>query len=157
MKHKLLLATMLGAALFAATAPNAHGVDYPATDGDAELTPSSGDPGAATEVAGCGFGPGASLAISIGSESMATSTADAQGCVFEIVTVPDDLSAGSHEITTTGLNPDGGTHTLSASFMVNGSIAFTGANSRVYTGLATALLAVGALFLVVTRRRRTAA
>lgn len=155
--RKLLLSTMLGAALLAATAPNVYGIDYPASDGAAALTPSSGDAGDPTEVAGCGFAPGVSVAISIGSEPVATTTADAQGCISETVTLPNGLSAGNHEISATGLNPDGGTHTLSASFTVNGSIAFTGANSSLYAGVGAALLAVGALFIVVTRRRRTTA
>jgi len=143
--RRFLLAATIAAGVLLVAAGSAGAVDYPATTGTLTVTAASGS---LAHVEGCGFAPGATAQISVDGSPAGTAAASAQGCISTTVTI----SAGSHTVTATGLNSSGGTLTLSGTFS-SSSLAFTGGDALLVGGLAVAMVAVGALFVVVTRRR----
>lgn len=147
--RKFLLTAAIAGGLLAITAGNAYAVDYPATAGT--LSMSSVTSTGAT-IAGCGFAAGATVTIQVDSADVGTTLATAEGCISTTVA----FSAGAHTVTATGLSSTGGTLTLTATVADPGStggLPRTGANSLLVGGIALAMLAVGGLFAVVTRRR----
>ncbi|MBM3674683.1 MAG: hypothetical protein FJW88_06950 [Actinobacteria bacterium] len=142
--RKLLLATVMAAGLLAVGAGTAGAVDYPATTGTLTVTAD----GNSARIEGCGFAPGATVQIKVDGADAGTTTASAEGCISTTVS-----ASGGSTVIATGLNPQGGTLTLSGTVSSSSGFAFTGANTGLLVGVAIAILAVGGLFVVVTRRR----
>jgi hypothetical protein len=137
----------------------AGAVDYPATTGPLTVSPSSVNPGGTITVNGGGFAPGAAVQVSIASTPtlLTTVSAGGSGSFSTTATVPASIEPGAHTVSATGASPNSGTMTLSASLTVTGpsqpALAFTGANTAALAGIGVAVIAVGALFVGVTRRR----
>ncbi len=147
--RKFLLPAAFAAGLLALTAGNAYAVDYPATSGTLSMT-SITSTGAT--ISGCGFAAGATVTIQVDSTDAGSTSATAEGCMSTSLA----FSAAAHTVTATGLSATGGTLTLTATVSDPGStggLPRTGANSLLVGGIALAMLAVGGLFAVVTRRR----
>ncbi len=174
--RKLLLAFVAAFGAVMITAP-AWGVSYPITDGtlsvqDGGHAVDAVTPGEAVSVAGSGFAPGSDVRITIESEPrlLATVTAGGSGAVSTTVTIPADMPPGDHTLKATGPSPLGGTVVLSRSISVGaggvptasaaepsgGLLAFTGRNSLALGGIGATIVAVGLLFVAVTRRRGSA-
>ena len=147
--RKLLFMAAAAAALLGVAGSGAGAADYPATTGTLTVAATGG---AGSRVEGCGFAPGAAVQIKADGVDIAKSTASALGCISATVSVP----AGTDTLAATGLNSSGGTLTLTARLTPSSGFAFTGANSGLMVGVALAILAVGGLFVVVTRRRALA-
>jgi hypothetical protein len=134
-------------------------VDYPATTGPLSVSPTSVEAGGTVTVKGGGFAPGATIQIVIASTPTLLTTvgADGSGSFSTTVTIPESIEAGAHTLSATGASPSGGTVTLSTAITVNkgseAALAFTGSNTAALAGVAIAVIAVGALFVGVTRRR----
>ena len=149
MKKAALLFT--GALALVAVLPAAaHAVDYPATSGKLDVVSLTAT---SAKISGCGFAPGAVVNVSVDGKHISATAANAEGCISETVAV----SANSRTITASGLNPAGGTLTLTAELVVSGGTAVTGANSGLLLAVGLMILGVGALFVIVTRRRGAAA
>jgi hypothetical protein len=139
----------------------AGAVDYPATTGPLTVTPSTVNAGDTVTVKGGGFAPGATVQISIASTPtlIATVGADGSGSFSTTAVIPASIESGVHTVSATAASPSGGSMTLTATVTVNGAsqpaLAFTGSNSAALAGVAIAVIAVGALFVGVTRRRST--
>jgi hypothetical protein len=137
----------------------AGAVDYPATTGPLTVSPSSVNPGGTITVNGGGFAPGATVQITIASTPtlLTTTTAGGSGSFSTTATIPMSIEPGGHTVSATGASPTSGTMTLSAALTVNGpsqpALAFTGSNAAALGGVGVAVIAVGALFVGVTRRR----
>jgi hypothetical protein len=136
---------------------------YPETTGPLDISPSSAAPGGTVEVSGGGFAPGATVEIVISSGQMTLRfvTTDGSGSFLTTVTIPGSMGPGAQTLSAIGESATGGTLTLSGSITVTGGeplsgLAFTGANIAAIAGVALAVLAVGILFVGVTRRRSMA-
>jgi hypothetical protein len=140
---------------------SAWAIDYPVTGGDLSVSNDAVAPGDTVTVTGDGFAPGADVVITVHSTAidLATVSADGSGAIGTTVTIPSGLAAGSHTLTATGPDPAGGSHVLSQSITVSDSgpsLAFTGGSVIGLGSVAVAVLVVGGLLVMVTRRRRLA-
>ena len=173
MRKIMLVITIAGFAVLGATVA-AGAADYPVTSGGLEVSQGGSSttavsPGSSVTVAGSGFAPGASVQVTIASTPtlLATVNADAAGAMSAEVTIPSDIEAGTHTLSASGADPNGGTRVLSRTISVSGSTSGsdssgaavfgrTGANSAALAGVGLAVVALGWLFVVVTRRRSNA-
>jgi hypothetical protein len=115
------------------------------------------------DVAGSGYLPRSTVTVVVYStpvvlESLVT---NADGSFDTNVTLPAGLPAGAHTLVATGVDPDGGTWTLTQP--ITARIAAGAAGGLAYTGADIALPAIGGLAaltvgvgLMFTGRRRTA-
>ena len=142
----------------------AGAVDYPTTTGGLSVSQNGSatttvTPGSAYAVAGSGCAAGVPVQITFGTTVIGTVDTDATGAFSTTVTIPQSAIAGDATLTATGVSILGGSCVLTATVVVAGAsasllgLAFTGGNVAVLAGVAAAVLAVGALFVVVTRRR----
>ena len=145
-------------------AAGAGAVDYPTTTGGLSVTQNGQatttvTPGGAFVVAGSGCAAGVPVQVTFGSTLLTTVNTDATGAFSTSVTVPSSATNGNATITATGADVSGGSCVLTAAVVVAGAsasilgLAFTGGNVALLAGVAAAVLAVGALFVGVTRRR----
>jgi hypothetical protein len=104
----------------------------------------------------CGFAPGSTVRISVNGSSVPTMTADANGCVT-VQSVAE--RCGANELTASGAQADGTPVNQRVTFTVScgtseAGTAFTGANIARGTITGAALIGVGALVVLGSRRRR---
>ena len=145
---------------------------YPPEQGTAQVSDSSVTPGGTTTISGSGCAASAPVTIAFDGGQIDQGTADATGAFSEDVTIPSDASAGSHTLSASCSDADGGTLVLSSTITVEGGAApgpaagpttggglpATGNDSTVpLTRVAMMLVVVGSAFVVLARRRRTVA
>ena len=135
------------------------------------LGQSSASAGEAVTLAGAGYQPGSSVALTLNSKpiSLGGAVADGNGAFTKVITVPAEAPAGRHTITAAGVDPAGAQFVLSAAFEVTdakGAVAGapasaggqtlprTGTSTVLLVALSTLLIAVGAALVVTARRRR---
>ena len=115
------------------------------TSSAAQVSPPSVAAGQSVTVTGTsGFAPSQTLAVTFDSIAATPSTvlSNASGGFTVSITVPGSTATGSHRITVTGRNPQGGQHQSVGTVSV--SLARTGAGSTVALAVAgIVLLAVG--------------
>jgi hypothetical protein len=118
--------------------------------------------GGSVTLSGSGFAPSSEVEITIEStpRTLDTVTANASGEIAVTVAIPSDLSAGTHTLKGTGVTPDGATLVLSATVSIAGGgqadLAGTGARIGPMAGAGAALLAIGIIVLMLSRRRSRA-
>lgn len=137
---------------------------YPPSACGLALGTSEVRPGQRLPVSGSGFRPNSTVALEFRSApvSLGTAQADAAGTFNATVVIPADATPGQHTLAATGVNPSGTPRELTAAVTVlgdetarGGALPRTGSASAIPTGLAAlALMGVGSLVVVATRRRR---
>lgn len=172
-----ILAVTTAAFLALLTGPAAGQAPPPTYQPNASQTLSATvvSPGEVITVSGMGCAASSTVSTRFDSTPVASTVADSAGNFRESVTIPTNATAGTHTITstcgsvvlsstitvrsaTTGTSggttgTTGGTTGTST----GGTLPRTGANSRPLVNMGLGLLAVGGLFLVVARKRRSAA
>jgi LPXTG-motif cell wall-anchored protein len=135
--------------------------NYPPGRCQLALSQSAGQRGDTFTATGNGFVPGETVALTMAGRSAGSAVADPSGTFVASVTVPGDAPLGSTAVLASGQSQQ-----LSADFQVLGagaaadpgqqsaSLPRTGAQVAGLTGLGALLLAVGALAVTTTRRRR---
>jgi adhesin/invasin len=158
----LAATAVLGVAAMGIGMSVAGAVDYPATTGTLTVTEGGStattvQPGSTVVVGGGGCAPGAAVTVTIASTptTLANVSAGSTGSFSVPVTIPQNIEGGTHTLTATCVAVDGGTITLTQQVTVAGAtaLAFTGGNAGQLVAIALGALAVGALFVTVTRRR----
>ncbi|GAB3352410.1 fibronectin type III domain-containing protein [Modestobacter lapidis] len=131
--------------------------------------------GELVKVNGSGYLPGSSVDIVMYStpQVLATVVADANGDFTAIVTVPEGLADGTHNLVAAGVDEDGNPRYLvvevtvtggvaavaavvsdSTSLATTGGLAYTGFTALPFVGAGVLALGVGGGLLVVSRRRQ---
>jgi hypothetical protein len=115
-------------------------------------------------VSGDGYDPGSQITISINrtdgvfTQDVLITTADANGQFTATFTVPAAAPAGTYDVLANGIGVDLAARSLACPFEVGQvtqvPIAFTGSNSRPMAQIALAIIALGALLVFATRRKR---
>jgi LPXTG-motif cell wall-anchored protein len=164
MAKRLLIVATLAALLHAAPA---SGQQYPPGDNElVTLSDTTVVPGQEITITASGFAPAADVTATFASQPVviARGTADASGTATMTGTIPADATPGSHSITVSGQGADGSPRELTASLVVLGpgggagaGLPRTGTSTLPLTGVAAALLGVGAAFFLTARRRRAKA
>ncbi len=133
----------------------------------------------------CLFNPGSNIAVTVNGQSVGTKVAAADGSITVTVrvvsatelSIEDPVSVvgqcGQNKIVGTGPSATAGRNVTQTAFFtvvcpgvnppgggvvtpVKGTVAFTGANIAKWAGLALALIAIGAVLVILNRRRDTA-
>lgn len=119
-------------------------------------------PGQTITVSGTGCAANSTVKTSFDGVMLNSTTAGSDGSFSESVTIPANASVGTHTITSTC-----GSLVLSSTLTVRaaststggtstgGTLPRTGTNSRPLVNMGLGLLAVGGLFLVVARKKRS--
>lgn len=181
-----ILAVTTAAFLALLTGPAAGQAPPPTYQPNASQTLSATvvSPGEVITVSGMGCAGSSAVSTRFDSTPVASTVADSAGNFRESVTIPTNATAGTHTITstcgsvvlsstitvrsaatggttgTTGGTTTGGTTGTTGGTTgtsTGGTLPRTGANSRPLVNMGLGLLAVGGLFLVVARKRRSAA
>jgi hypothetical protein len=140
--------------------------EYPPSSATIGLQTSQDVPGETNFVSASGFKPdGGSVQLTFCSTpvSLGTATINAQGDIYERVTIPSGAALGHHMIMVSGPNTAGGTLRISIDLTIvapastttssSGSLPFTGFNLVPLIIAALALIGVGSGLVVVGRDR----
>lgn len=160
----LVLAGSPASAQGSPCAPGGPTAQYPPSACGLTVAQSQVRPGQPLPVSGAGFRPGSTVSLELRSApvSLGSAQAGAAGAFSTTVVIPADASPGSHTVAATGVDATGAARELTATVTVLGAAAGadlprTGAGFAVPAGTAgVALVGVGALAVVASRRRRTA-
>ncbi|MEO7429194.1 MAG: prenyltransferase/squalene oxidase repeat-containing protein [Acidimicrobiales bacterium] len=115
--------------------------------------------GGTLTVTGSGFAPGERVSVTLLSTPvlLATATADSQGHVTQLVTIPADLEVGDYQIELVGLSSGARVsipvEVLGTSVRRSATLPATGRPTGQETELAVGLLVLGAALVGVARRR----
>jgi hypothetical protein len=129
------------------------------------LTPTTVTPGGTVQVVGQNANPNEVLVFTIGDPiTIGTTTADANGNFTATLTIPADLAPGTYSVDVNcGNSVSSQTLNVSAANANNGNAAnaegnlpTTGSNTLLYLRWALALIALGGLIVLATRRQRHA-
>jgi hypothetical protein len=116
----MIAAVSLGALLVSAPV---QAQDYPMVEDTLSSSAADLEPGTSTEVSGSGFLGGTDVVITAESApvELDTVSANSSGAFSATVTIPTNLSAGTHTLKATGMAADGAsTLVLSTEFVVGG-------------------------------------
>lgn len=128
-------------------------------------------PGQVITVSGTGCPANSKVSTRFDTTPVGSTVADSMGSYTERVTIPTNATVGTHTIVSTcgsvvlsstitvraaSTGGTGGT-TTGTTGTTGGTLPRTGANSRPLVNMGLGLLAVGGLFLVVARKKRSAA
>jgi len=113
-------------------------------------------PGETTTVSGSGCAATAPVTLSLdgGATSIGGATADDQGNFTATATIPSTSSVGQHSVLATCIDPNGANLVATAPLRVTGGLAVTGANLIPLAIAMVVTLAVGAILILIGRRRR---
>lgn len=167
--RRILVATITLTVCALGLTVQAHAQNYPVDTGSFESLSPTARAGESISMSGCGFSPGADVAVTIGESSLGTATADATGCFAANFVVRSSVTSGSQEVRATGPSPTA-TRVLSATLTIAepaeaGStsttaeapslLARTGRATLPTVGVAAALGLAGLLVVQLSRRLRT--
>ncbi|MBI2705697.1 MAG: hypothetical protein HYX32_10475 [Actinobacteria bacterium] len=152
------LFTLLGLGLVLAPAASAQ---YNPNPCGFIITPTTVAPGQTINIVGQNFPPNQPVTFTLAQFTIATATADANGNVNAIGTIPAELPDGTYTISVDclGVSSTQSVNVSSASAAQNpggstaGSLAVTGADVLPFVKAALVLLALGGLLVIATRRR----
>jgi 5'-nucleotidase len=126
------------------------------------LTPTTVQPGGTVQVVGQNANPNEVLVFKIGSITIGTATADADGNFTATLTIPADLAPGTYSVDVNcGNSVSSQTLNVAAANANNGNaenaagnLPTTGSNTLLYLRWALALIALGGLIVLASRRQR---
>ena len=122
------------------------------------LTPTTVTPGGTVQVVGQNANPNEVLVFTIGDPiTIGTTTADSNGNFTATLTIPADLAPGTYSVDVNcGNSVSSQTLNVSAANAENaaGNLPTTGSNTLLYLRWALALIALGGLIVLATRRQR---
>lgn len=132
----------------------------PSTSSTGTIDDNTVTPGQLVTISGSGFAARTTLTMTFNSHprSLGTAQSDAAGAFRVSVQIPNDAEDGRHTITVTGLNSQGGTHTVTISLTASGTgLPQTGSSTFRDVKVAFTLLSLGELLIgaeLLARRRR---
>jgi hypothetical protein len=166
--RKFSLAVILGLMLFAFSAPAFAGT-YPPAGPTAVANSAVVGPGGTLTLTGQSWLPGSQVTLTLFSApvDLGTATVAADGTWSKTVTIPASTPPGNHSIVIKGLDANGQPATQTVALTINAAgssavpssssaFAFTGSNAVGMTFIGAAVLMVGAVLAIITRRRNTA-
>ena len=124
--------------------------DLPLDTGEGDI--SSAEPGQELVVIGSGYAPFSNVTITVYSEPhvLATVTADENGAFRQAVTIPPNLSMGTHSFVAAGVDPSGKFRALRLDVTVAPTADSTGSGSLPVTGPALLWLIVSGFTITLT-------
>ena len=141
-----------------------NSANYAGAAADLVADDSQGSPGDKVKLHGCGYNANSNVDVDLNSAPlrMASTTTDTNGAFDVEVTIPAGAPVGRHTITATGTDPQGRPKVESVAYTVvaaagapsSGALPRTGSSTVPLVAGSTALLALGALLVIVARRRR---